>query len=94
MDLGFARRQRTPLRGNDTAASLATLLANLSARQAVSQTARVQAMLSALSTETDKIIHPAMALFVTTDDFKMRKTYRASFNPVVAAAIVTAGQSL
>jgi hypothetical protein len=93
MDLGFARRQRARSRGTDTASALATLLSDISARQAVSPTAQVQASIGSAQFSVGAT-HPEVEAFAPSVDHNRRKIGVSSFNPEVATAILMARKSL
>lgn len=93
MDLGFARRQRARSGAIDTASNLATLLSEISARQAVSPTAQVQASICSAQL-SGGAAHPEVEAFAPATARNQRKSGVFSFNRQVAAAILMTGKSL
>jgi hypothetical protein len=93
MDLGFARRQRARSGATDTASDLATLLSNISARQAVSRTAQVQASIGSAQF-SGGATHPEVEAFAPSVGRNACKVGVSSFNQDVAAAILMTGKSL
>ena len=93
MDLGFARRQRGQKIGPPASPKLAKLLAEVSARQAVSPTARAQ-MQDHSSENSVFTGHPEIAQFAPKDATEIAASKVASFNIEVAEAILTQSKSL
>lgn len=93
MDLGFARRQRARTAATDTASALATLLSDISARQAVSPTAQAQASLGSTQL-SGGTAHPQVEAFAPATGRNPRTVGISSFNQQVAAAILISGKSL
>lgn len=93
MDLSFARRRRDQKTGLKASTNLARLLADASARQAVSATALAQLRAGAAKDPTIGE-HPEIAPFApsTARDSTARKA--GSFNAEIAEAIVTQCKSL
>ncbi|MFM9853328.1 MAG: hypothetical protein ACKVOJ_11065 [Sphingomonadaceae bacterium] len=88
MDLGFARRRAATNRQTQDSLDLATLLAEIAARQSVSPTA--QAM-SAIETGSPGTIaaHPETEFFAPRHGVKANQKSVASFSPEVASAMHT-----
>lgn len=93
MDLGFARRQRRQKIGHPISPELASLLANVSARQAVSPTARAQ-MRDKPPESSVFAGHPEIAQFAPKDARELASSKAASFNIDAADTIVTQSKSL
>ena len=92
MDLAFALRQRGQKTGPLAPPELARLLAEVSARQAISPTARAQMhdQRPEISSFTN---HPEIARFAPTDATEIAASKVASFNIGVAEVIVTQSKS-
>ncbi len=88
MDLGFARRNYSQRSPADPVAAYRMLLASVSARQAISPTARVQAAIKRKTT------HVMPNIFASTDQVNGCKAQAASFHAAVAGTIATEGKSL
>lgn len=92
MDLGFARRQSGQKIGSLASPKLARLLAEVSARQAISPTARAQ-MEDHPPENSHFTGHPEIAQFAPKDAAEIAASKVASFNSEVAEAIVTQSKS-
>lgn len=92
MDLSFARRPRNQKTGLRASTELAHLLAELSARQAVSPTALAQ-MLAAPAQESTAANHPEIAQFAPSNAREATASRTASFNIEIAEAILTQSKS-
>lgn len=92
MDLGFARRQRGQKIGPQASPELASLLAHVSARQAVSPTARTQMQDKPPATSVFAG-HPEIAQFAPRDATEMAASKAASFNAGVADTILIQSKS-
>jgi hypothetical protein len=88
MDLGFARRHTVKNRQTQDALNLATLLADIAARQAMSPTALATAQLGAPSLPVDAA-HPESERFAPRSDRKATATTTSSFSPEVASVMHT-----
>ena len=84
MDLGFTRRSLTRSGAVDPAFDYRMLLASVSARQAISPTARAQAALG----------RGGITDFVSGECGSARKLHSASFHAAVASAIAADCKSL
>jgi hypothetical protein len=91
MDMGFHRRARRIEQGRAASADLASLLASLAARQAVSPTAKAVAGASA-SVGPDDSVHPEIAVFASETISISAQTRPVSFHPAVSAAILSTRQ--
>ena len=91
MDLGFSRRKAAQSRQNRTDPALATLLATLAARQALSPTARREAE-AARDCESGSVLQHKAGLFVPAQT-KCRHTRMnvGSFNTHAAKLLVSEG---
>jgi soluble lytic murein transglycosylase-like protein len=92
MDLGFARRQRGQKIGMLASPKLARLLAEVSARQAVTPTAKAQ-MQDRPPENSVFTGHPEIAQFAPKDATEIAASKVASFNIEVAEAILTQSKS-
>ena len=93
MDLGFARRRRDQKTGLKASTNLARLLADVSARQAISPTAMAQ--LRAKPEEgTAKEELPEIAQFAPGSGRDSATPNAGSFNAEIAETIVTQSKSL
>ena len=93
MDLSFARRLRAEKTGLRASTTLARLLAELSARQAVSPTALAQ--MQAVPHEDSAFPgHPEIAQFAPGDAREAATAKVGSFNTEIAGAILTQSKSL
>jgi hypothetical protein len=88
MDLGFARRRTATNRQTQASLDLATLLAEIAARQSVSPTAQAMAGLEAWSPGTASA-HPDTEHFAPRNNRKANPKPVASFSPEVASAMHT-----
>lgn len=88
MDLGFARRHHSRSSAADPVTAYHMLLASVSAQQAVSSTARAQAMIKR------KVSHAVPNIFASTDQLNGGTPQGASFHAGIAGAIATEGKSL
>lgn len=93
MDLSFARRLRAEKSGLRASTTLARLLAELSARQAVSPTALAQ-MRAAPPEESVFPRHPEIAQFAPGDPREAATAKVGSFNTDIAGTILTQSKSL
>jgi hypothetical protein len=93
MDLGFSRRNLIRTGAVDPAFDYRMLLAKISARQAISRTARVQAALGKTAIYCRSTC-PGSERFVPQDHFGARKPQSASFYPPVADRMVAIDTSL
>jgi hypothetical protein len=92
MDLGFARRRAS--RSTSTATlELASLLAEVAARQAVSPTAQANAL---AERDRDHLVsrHPEIERFAPRADRQQIANNVSSFSPDAADVIVTLGKAL
>ena len=92
MDLSFARRLRCQKTGLQASTTLARLLAELSARQAVSPTALAQ-MQAAPTQESTAADHPEIAQFAPSNARQATASRVGSFNIEIAEAILTQSKS-
>ncbi|WP_219895224.1 hypothetical protein [Aquisediminimonas profunda] len=93
MDLSFARRRRDQKTGLKASTNLARLLADMSARQAVSPTALAQ-LRAKLAEDPAKEEHPEIAQFVLGGGRDAAAPKVGSFNAEIADTIVTQSKSL
>ncbi len=93
MDLSFARRRRDQKTGLKASTTLARLLADLAARQAVSPTAMAQ-MRAKPAEEAACDILPEIAQFAPGSGRDACASGAGSFNAEIADAIVTQSKSL
>jgi hypothetical protein len=93
MDLSFARRRRDQKTGLKASTNLARLLADLSARQAISPTALAQ-LRAKLTEGPEKEEHPEIAQFVPGGGRDASAPKAGSFNAEIADSIVTQSKSL
>jgi hypothetical protein len=92
MDLSFAQRLRNQKNGLQASTTLARLLAELSARQAVSPTALAQ-MQAAPVEDSETAGHPDIAQFAPGSARKAAASRAASFNTEIAETILTQSKS-
>lgn len=93
MDLSFARRLRRQKNGLQASTTLARLLAELSARQAVSPTALAQ--MQAMPSDDSAIEgHPEIAQFAPSNAREAAAARAGSFNTEIADTILTQSKSL
>lgn len=93
MDLSFARQRRDQKTGLKASTNLARLLADVSARQAVSPTALAQ-LRAKLAADTVLGEHPEVAQFAPDTAHDAAAPKAGSFNAEIADTIVTQSKSL
>jgi hypothetical protein len=92
MDLSFARRLRNQKSGLQASTTLARLLAELSARQAVSPTALAQ-MQAPMVEDSVAAGHPEIAQFAPSNAREAATSRAGSFNTEIAETILTQSKS-
>lgn len=93
MDLSFARRLRSQKTGLQASTTLARLLAELSARQAVSPTALAQMQAAPIENSATAGL-PEIAQFAPSNACEAAASRAASFNTEIAETILTQSKSL
>jgi hypothetical protein len=88
MDLGFARRRTAKNRQTQDSLDLATLLAEIAARQAMTPTAQATSQAGSLPSPADAA-HPETECFAPRSDRKTNVSMISSFSPEVASAMHT-----
>lgn len=92
MDLSFARRLRSQKTGLQATTTLGSLLAELSARQAISPTALAQ-MQAPPAEESAAAGHPEVAQFAPNSAREAAASRTGSFNTEIAETILTQSKS-